>query len=710
MLKPDARKVLEAAAIVACLAATAIGEEPFAFRARYDVVHEPDRRERGVLPTADEFAFEDGVRIGFADGTSPTGLVRRAAMDFRDYLMTSMGVAATVDDEAADGIGKDVCIAIGAEAPSRGYFADVTAKGVRICASDERMAAQALYWLEDTMNLRRAPFLKFGRTMRRPLFSPRMTHSGWGYDEFSDAYLDRLAHFGFDAVLVYVGSAANPLREKVQGVIRRAGERGLDTYLYSTVNKRAFVHPDDPKSDQVFADTYGNIAAAYRGAKGIVFVGESAQFPSKDERTCGLGIDYTKEVRPSGDRRPFPGFFPCRDYPDWLNAVRRALHRENPALETVFWSYNWGNHPEGPRRELISRLPKDVSLLVTFEMFESYTMRNGNVGNVGDYSIAFPGPGRYFASEADEAHRRGLRLYAMSNTGGRTWDLGMAPYYPVPYQWKKRWDALKAAQTKWGLSGLMESHHYGWTPSFVSELCKEAFWEGGLEFDRHLRLIAVRDFGEANAERVLSAWREWSEAISDSNPLALNQYTVYRYGPAYPFNALRPDVTAADLSKPPMFVWPNYRSRGYVAANQPDTLRRECDLLDTVVSRFADGARAFYDIAETSAGARREKALAAARLGDYIARSFLTAVNVKRGFDCERTAKSAKASAAERTRARAEVERLARAEYDNAKAALKLVTDDSSLGYEPRMGYRGDPPAIEAKLRWMERHYGIQPH
>lgn len=58
---------------------------------------------------------------------------------------------------------------------------------------------------------------------------------------------------------------------------------------------------------------------------------------------------------------------------------------------------------------------------------------------------------------------------------------------------------------------------------------------------------------------------------------------------------------------------------------------------------------------------------------------------------------------------RREVERLARLEYENAKAALKAVDDDSRLGWLASSGYTGGRPQIEWKLRLMSETYGLPP-
>ena len=121
-------------------------------------------------------------------------------------------------------------------------------------------------------------------------------------------------------------------------------------------------------------------------------------------------------------------------------------------------------------------MPDDVSLQATFEMLE--TRKFGDVmGHQSDYSISFVGPGQYFESEAIAAKKKGIRLYSMTNTAGLTWDFGVVPYLPMPYQWLKRYEAMRKAYHDWGLCGLMETHHYGMYPSFISKLSKWCFWE-----------------------------------------------------------------------------------------------------------------------------------------------------------------------------------------------------------------------------------------
>ena len=681
-------------------------EERFAFRKRLDSAHQPGMRDHAARPTPDELEIGAGFAIVLPDGAGE--VAQSAAEDLADYLAVSMEISPppSVIPAGAEIPGSTAVRLRGRLDPTLGERTgriEVADGGVSVDASDERAFARALYHLEDLMDLRGGPFLKKGVETRRALFSPRMSHSGYELDRFPDAYLARMARHGFDAILIFVRDVGQTKRRDgtttdIGDIIRRARRFGLDTYLYSYIV--AFAHPDDPDAAERFAATFGRVAAAYPEAKGIVLVGESCQFPSKDPRVWAHDEKLDGIKRPEGETRPKAGWFPCRDYPDWLRAVKAALEAGNPNIETVFWSYNWGYQPDGPRLALINAIPRDVTLQATFEMFEKYPKRNGFPARTDDYSLGFPGPGHYFASEAAEAKRIGLRLYAMANSAGRTWDFGTAPYEPGPFLWKRRWDAVVAAQRDWGLSGLMENHHYGWLPSFISELAREAYTEGGIPFETHLRLIAARDFGEANIDKVIAVWRSWSDALEDLVASALNQYTFLRVGPSYPFNFGGARIDSKH------YPAPAGSAIGIVDLNYPvekglwgmrdkdDPLDLEIDLLNACFKRFIAGAELLRQIGAELTGRRREVALRQAGLGEYLGRTALTGAHLKAGARIMRKGGD-----------RAALAKIAADEYANTLAARDLVARDSTLGFEPSMDYLGYLEQFDWKLEQMRKTY-----
>ena len=722
------RKIMMTAAIVLFgLVASARVEKPYDFRAEMAVVHQGDMRDAAAQRAADEIELREGAVLAIPAAASE--FVFRAAQDFQDYLAVSMDVNVRI----TRGVG-DVTLAVDPALGERAERIEVAEGGVKVTGADERSLAQALYHLEDLMNLRRAPYLKTGVENRRRLFSPRMTHSGFACDEFPNAHLRQIAHAGMDAILIFVKDVdrtkGHPRYQDIADTIRRAKAVGLDTYLYSYIT--AFAHPRDPGAAAVFENTFGRVSKAYPGAKGFVLVGESCEFPSKDPRVIPVEArNRGKEYE--GDTRPMSGYFPCSDYPEWLGAVKDAVRRYNPGADIVFWTYNWGSAPYEPRMQLIDQLPKDVPLMATWEMFENYTLPNGYTGKCNDYTLAFEGPGKYFTSEAVRAKRNGLRLYAMSNTGGRTWDYGTVPYMPTPYRWKQRWDNMVKAHGEWGLCGLMEDHHYGWHPSFVSELAKEAFTEGGIPFDEHIRRIAARDFGTANAEAVVKAWKDWSTAIALQPATHANQYSMFRAGPAYPFNALGPrirDPFSCGKEADPSLPFCDYAANGaricrlnyaddqirqwvegldYFPRLNPsdEEVRLETESLDAAAKLYLDGVRVLRDAAATlPEGPRRTRAEKIAGVGEFMGRTCLTASAVKRATKLEDVVLSDKATAAEKDAAKVRIRALARAEYANAKAALGVLETDSALGWEPSAEYIGGVEQMKWKLRRMEELYG----
>ena len=696
--------------VMGLLAASAVAnvEAPYAFKQRLVTVHRFDRRDFTQKALENEFEFKNGMQIVIPDAAD--GLVKYAAEDFREYLLQSMSINASVRLASAKerpGLERGVVLSLSRKGKP-GFAVDVVGNCVSVDATDSKMAAQAFYYLEDRMNFRKGPFLKIGKYSRTPMFAHRYTFSGYGNDLFPDEHLKQIAHHGFTGIEVWLADydiISQGPRQDVNDLIERAAKYGLGVFIQT--RSRAFVHPDDPKAKEIYEKAYGKISQYYPKAEGIFFCGEVCQFPSKDERTNG-GHHRDKSTVKPGDTRPFPGWFPCRDWADWVKVVMPIVKSHSPDCRFVFSTYNWGGKDEQARADLIASLPKGLTLIPTFEMFEQHTKRNGLVSPVADYSLAFPGPGKYFKSEAAQAKELGIELWSNCNSAGLTWDFGNIPYQPTPWQWKKKWDALKNAHRKWNLTGLRENHEYGWYPSFIAELEKEYMVDEEVDFDSLVRVIAVRDFGEDNADAAMDAWRLWSRAAADYVPTDENQYGPCRIGPAYPFNFFGEDLQTS--WKPPKGfpITPGCKftichfdfakpigGLGMAADNLSEGNElKEIELFWSQADDYAKGADIFREIAYSAPPSREICARRMAALGEYLSRTCLTAYHLKKG------------RIAWRKGDREEVMKLARAEYANAAAALKLVDEDSRLGWLASSDYTGSRPQIEWKLKKMRELYG----
>lgn len=676
-------------------------ERNYAFRQRLDEVHAADRRDPDASPDASEVAIDDGWRIML--GANPSRYLRAIAADLQDYLLTSMGVSTMLVCQAADDSMRQI-IALAVEpegaglSVSRSYRLQVGPGRIAIDAFDERGVGQACYYLEDLMNLREAPFLPVGEQTRAPVFSPRMVHSGWGIDQFPDAHLNAIAHAGFDAILVFVKGVNETTTGfmDINDVIARATSYGLDVYLYSYIISRK--HPDEADAEAFYESTYGELMAAHSGARGIVFVGESCEFPSHDTNTT----QKLRGERTPDDKKPNPGWWPCVDYPEWLNLVKRVIRRHNPSADVVFWTYNWGWAPEADRLALIESLPQDISLQATFEMFENVE-RRGTPTRCVDYTVSFTGPGQYFASEAAAAHARGLPLYTMSNTGGRTWDFGVAPYEPVPLQWARRHQALLQAHNDWGLRGLMESHHMGWWPSIASELAKGAFWTPGRPAEDLLPLLARRDFGAAGAAAAQVAWQHWSDAILDYVPTNEDQYGPFRVGPAYPLLFAEQEI---DFPSAPYAHFGSLILKTCYRPHDPTVLGGEIACLQAMESRWMQGVDAMRDAVNSAPPNKRENCRRMLGLGAFIGHCVRTTIHVKQWWQLRQALQAAGAAAG--VAILDQMRALAQAEIDNAAGAIVWVEADSSLGWEPSMEYMADREHLQWKIQQVQHVLDVE--
>ena len=684
-----------------------MSERNYQFRQRLNTVHLPNRNDPAVQPAAGETAVGEGWRVSIAPEASEylTGV----AKDLQDYLFTSMGVSTLLVREDVPSAGA-IRLTTKAESPAlgeglsvpRSYRLVVEPASIVICGFDERGTAQGCYYLEDLMNLREAPFVAYGGEVRAPVFSPRMIHSGWGIDQFPDPHLNAIAHAGMDAILLFVKGPDMTTTGylDINDLIDRAAAFGVDVYLYSYLTSR--LHPDDPAAPEYYESTYGALLRSCPRAKGLVFVGESCEFPSKDQRTRGrLRLDPSPDGKP--DPRPSPGWWPCTDYPQWLHLLKGVVRKFNPGLAIVLWTDNWGWAPEEDRLALIRSLPTDVSLQATFEMFEDI-VKDGVPTRCVDYTASFEGPGRYFRSEAQAAHERGIPLYSMTNTAGLSWDIGVIPYEPIPFQWERRYQAVLKAHTEWGLVGLMESHHYGWWPSFVNELAKWAYWEPATSTGEMALRIACRDFGAEAAPLAVEAWRHWSAAWPDYVPANEDQYGPFRVGPAYPLlfqeeKELFPSAPYAHFGREILST--HYNS------HRPDAIEGEIRLLTRLRDRWQEGLAQMEQAVALTPERKLPEARRMLGLGQFIRHCVQTTIHNKQWWILKQQVLAEKQP--EKANALLdEMVRLGEAEIANAQAALPLVEADSRLGWEPSMEYMCDPAHLQWKIAQLRRVLDVE--
>ncbi len=678
-----------------------MAEQMYDFQKRMLQVHRPNRRmdkqmHEGQIEITSEWSII---------APDDKGLLDRVALDLKDYFSVSMGVDLTVVCENRKG--NTITYEIDASLEGEGaYCVEVQENAVRLTGRDERAVAQASYLLEDLINFEEAPYLSLGRNERRPIMRCRMVHSGYAEDNYPDEHLNAIAHSGVNAILVFVCDVdSSPTHSfSFNELIARAERFGLDVYAYSYMKSR--LHPDDEGAEEFYDSLYGNLFRKCPGFKGVVLVGESVEFPSKDPRTSGmLRLD---NIGPDGKQligKPNPGWFPCFDYPVWLDMIKKIIRRERCDADIVFWTYNWGYCDEADRLALIDRLPRDISLEVTFEMFEDGE-RLGVPTRSTDYTASFPYPGKYFLSEADAAARRGIPLYSMTNAGGLTWDVGVVPYEPAPGVWSERYRHIRDCHEKYGLCGSMESHHYGFYPSFISELAKAYFTETDPDGETILNRLIVRDWGEENLTAVRRAYTLFDEGVYNIITGIREQYGPLRIGPAYPLvlfddeDIELPRVEGSHRGGNRICI-PFYKTdKELLDPREREIFDLEIDASRICAERMLEGAGLLRNLLSELPEHKRDEATRIVGVAEFMGRTFLTSHHLRRWYKEKMAIAHGEGDRKEHLET---LRAIAEEEILNVYATFPLVDFDSRLGFEPSMDYMGHRANLEWKLGVTER-------
>ncbi|MBE6695675.1 MAG: hypothetical protein E7587_04400 [Ruminococcaceae bacterium] len=685
-----------------------MAEKNYEFREEMCKVHKANRRDESKKPTDGQITFDESyaITVDCALEGMEKEVVLNAASDLSDYFSVSMGINIAVKCES-EASGNIIFYKIDKTLPLDSYRVSVSDGQVILTGSSARMAAQAGYYIEDLMNLEEAPFLTKGEQERSHIFRTRMTHSGVGLDMFPDEHLISIAHAGMTSILIFVkGINTTPHGyQDFNEICLRAAKYGLDVYVYSYL--RSYRYPNGKKAEEFYDGLYGNLFEQCPHFKGVIFVGESCEFPSKDrENTTGMLRLENKDFdgNPIIKNRMSPGWWPCYDYPIWLNMVKKVIRAKKPDAEIVFWTYNWGQRPEESRLRLIRNLPKDITHMATFEM-GCPIVHDGIEHPSADYTIYFEGPSNYFTSEAKCAKECNLPMYSMTNTGGRTWDVGVVPYLPVPYQWMKRYESMRYAHDNYSLVGTMECHHYGFTPSFISELAKWAFSNPPVDLDAMLKKIVKRDFGEKCVDKVCEALKCFSEGINQMIATNPDQYGPCRIGPAYPFVLFK--GTDLEIPSEPIAMFGKNRITkpvySYGLYNEPrqNLFLHELECFKKTVEFYKKGCEIIDGILPLVPDKKKETAIKIRNIGEFIGRTAQTTINIKEWYQIR--VFLPEKSGDEKNKMLDGLLEIARREMQNALDTIPLVEFDSRLGFEPSMEYMCDRAHIEWKLGLLQK-------
>ena len=308
------------------------------FKSELLIVHKKDVRDFSLSANTDEFAFFDRIEIAVKNFDDE--VIMTAVRDFEDYLFTSMSISAFIKKGESKTATINIALGenLGEAEGYMGYRITTTKDGIELLCHDARGVAQGLYYLEDLMNIRKAPFIKIGKIERKALFSPRITQSPFGMYEWNDNAFQILAHRGFDAIDLWVTDPWTNKRGEyidIRLITERAKKYGIDVYVELYAPHTA--HPDDEGAQEFYDNLYSTLFDVCPIIKGVTVVGEATNFPSRDPRV-GLSPHPKNFVDNIPTGKISPGWFPCSDYPEWIEMIKKAVRKKRADADYYFGS------------------------------------------------------------------------------------------------------------------------------------------------------------------------------------------------------------------------------------------------------------------------------------------------------------------------------------------------------------------------------------
>ena len=662
-------------------------ENRYAFKDKLLQIHKKDRRDYSISLSSDEYEIKDGVAI-YLPHYDPDDVVYTAAKDFCDYLYVSMGIGALITKSTV----ADIVLEYDQKLSGNMEYRIVTNEdGIRIFGKDGRALAQALYFLEDTMNLKAAPYIKLGEVHKKALLERRFTQSPFGFMEYTDEAFSHMAHLGMNAIMLWIYDYETTWNGHIDAnlICKCAKKYGID--VYAEIYEKHEMAVNEEGAQEYYDSIYKKLFTYIPDLKGVFLTGEAHQFKTTDPNATNIS-----EHDGIPDPRPHSGWWPCSDYPQFVGMVIKAVKKAKPDAEVVFSSYNFGYAPQEEKAKMLNQLPTDVVLDPPIDVF-AVIKRNGVTENVADYSLAQNKPSENFLAEAEIAKKRGIKLYAIANCSGKTWDFGVTPYEPMAYSWIERFNSVLEAIDKWNLCGIEENIHYGFYPSFITDLEKYAFFSHDIPLEDKLQEILAMHFGKQNAPTVDRALRIWSEAISYYPPNAEAQYGAFRIGPAFPLWTSTKGKKMP-LSKQAAFgnsiYDQRYKPRYTRTSYSTHSLRMYSSLesMEKMRELLFEGINLLKSVNKPT-----EEILRLINLGEFMYRTTVTAINVTRQFILLKKFEI-EPSKQECIRLVNGLEKILLEEKENVQKTIALTECDSTLGYEPSMEYSGDKNALLWKL------------
>lgn len=545
-----------------------VGEERFRFIEELSNLHIESRRVPDSKATSGEIDLAEGWILSLP--TEAGLILEKAARDFRSYIASVMEgdlqMASGRRSQTASEKILQIRIREGGGLDSGTHRIEIGTSRILIEAGDAASAQQGLYFLEELLEKRGAPFLPSGlRIERKAVLSPRIIFPYFA--RFGDALLDsefksyypegylrRISHMGINGIWLSgvlkdlipsgvfpeFGRKSELQLKNLNWLVEQAGKVGLGVFLYMNeprgMPEEFFQkHPEikgakgrkgsgrfalctsTEKVQRYLTEGMGRLFSSAPGLAGVILITASENLTN----CYSLGRDISCP-RCLG-RKPF------EVVAEVIEVISRGIRKVQPSAEVVVWDWSWPIIEDDPQANLISLLPSDVSLMVDFE--RGSQIERGGIDNiVNEYCLSVPGPSPRAAAHLKLAREKGMKRMAKIQLS-TTWECGSIPFIPVLPLLGKKFENMIDHEVQ----GAMESWTLGSYPSVNSDLARHYYWSTDLSLEESMRQVAAARYGEEASLQIVQSWKIFSQAFGRypfSNSVVYSSQVPY--GPAHP--------------------------------------------------------------------------------------------------------------------------------------------------------------------------------
>ena len=446
----------------------------------------------------------------------------------------------------------DVIVRHGAISCFEEYTLHTAPGRCEIVANDSEGARRGIYKISELLRETTPAQLPVKSENHRPYFRLRISryrfgsqkYSGMRYeldedaDFYPDAFLDRLASEGVNAVWFNAPSLANfslsswhpgdaekkqKLYAKLQDNVNRCRRYGIRIFPYLVVPEAwAFDAALLEKfPDMAGPDLYGRklFCPAFTGKDYLHDTFQQLFYAVKNlggflAIVQGEGAAVCPELLTYGEIpcQKKCALSPGETFAVLIQAIFDGIRSASSTADLVAWFYlPFVSDPSDYLDEALLLSPKEVVFQYNAESGSS-PLQLGRPRSIGDYWQCITEPSPAYRKFAGMATRHGRRLSAKIQVG-TSHEVGSVPYVPVPALTYRKYRALQAL----GTSDVMQTWGTGGTPGMMN------FAAGRLAFTdftkvsekQFLHDLASTLWGRKLADEVAEAWRVLSDAFQN---------------------------------------------------------------------------------------------------------------------------------------------------------------------------------------------------